>query len=195
MGKGNESVCGEETMHGCHCAKSWDYMQETYEECSNTKNFDRRWCKIVDGLSCDGSQKLPDGNYFDTCWEVQTGDETVNGCKCKSKWEYNGENITRRCIKTGGHPKPWCAVKPGCAKAQAAGNGKDEWDTCKEKDKETEKEKETEKPEETQEKRPKLKKKQKSKGRRLCTSVTASSNGGMATKLSQIVQLRQITTL
>merc|ERR1711907_658263 len=92
--KGNESVCGEETMHGCHCAKSWDYMQETYEECSNTKNFDRRWCKIVDGLSCDGSQKLPDGNYFDTCWEVQTGDETVNGCKCKSKWEYNGENIT-----------------------------------------------------------------------------------------------------
>lgn len=141
-------------MHGCHCAKSWDYMQETYEECSNTKNFDRRWCKIVDGLSCDGSQKLPDGNYFDTCWEVQTGDETVNGCKCKSKWEYNGENITRRCIKTGGHPKPWCAVKPGCAKAQAAGNGKDEWDTCKDKDKETEKEKETEKPEETPEKKP-----------------------------------------
>lgn len=128
---------GEETMHKCHCAKDWSYKDQMYHECSNTVDSAKRWCKIVDGPTCEKAQQLPDGVYFDNCWEVVTGEETENGCNCKSEWNY--ANKTRRtCISTTGHPKAWCEVMAGCAGAKEAGKDRGEWDSCKEKKKKPE---------------------------------------------------------
>lgn len=59
---------GDLTDHHCRCELSWSYGGTNFAGCSQTKDFNEKWCYVRDGAQCDGSVKTTkEGLYWDTC--------------------------------------------------------------------------------------------------------------------------------
>lgn len=115
----------QETNNRCLCEEVWTYNEHVfYGECVKSSEHPSGFCKIRRD-TCIGTPAAED---WDHCTRDVT--RTVNGCKCKQDWSYQGRRYSGgTCANPNNRPVEWCEIEPGSCLEGAEPEGED-WDDC-----------------------------------------------------------------